>query len=277
MIVPVTSKGGGVGCTTLSVSLALTIKKVFRKKVLLIELTDSQTLSKLLSLDPSQRCIDMLITDIGFSGACNITPEDNIYHYGDSDPRKSIDVLLGTRSQDSTYLYKRVESIKALIQSLDAKYDIILLDIPDGDLLDTLFHLGLVMYPVNVITQEMTLIVDYQQQMKAGSLRGAVIVNILDRGVYPRQDEFLRGFNNNPLFFLSYNPEIRDILNTAAIHHGVIDFTRFTKLHSFYNELKKISALIMRCSNKEEEKEKIKENSEEAGLKKSKSFWLFRR
>lgn len=239
MIISVTSKRGGVGCTTLAITLSLVMSKM-NKSVCLVELNSSQDYSKLLNLN-SSKGIDSLITEIGFNSEyTNI--DDYLYKYD------SLDVLLGTRVDMQRYLYNRSERIKDLLQALDEKYDLVVIDITDEKLYEELRELDVRMYPVHVLEQNMLVAIEYRSDMKKSSLDGLIVVNKLDNDIYPAQKLFSKVFPDTEIVYLPFSNSLRNFNNLTIRNKGSVPLVSLVK-ESFYPEIKNLCSKLITLSD----------------------------
>ena len=240
MIVSVTSKRGGSGCTTLAITLSLVISKM-AKSVCLLELNSSQDYSKLLNLSAT-KSIDSLITEIGFNS--EYTSINNyLYKYD------TLDVLLGTRVDMQRYLYNRSERIKDLLEALDEKYDLVVVDITDDKLYEELKDLNVKMFPVHVLEQNMLVAIEYRKDMNTQSLDGVVVVNKLDNSIYPNQSLFSKVFPDSEIVYLPFANSLRNFNNLTIRNKGAVPLGTLTK-ESFYPEIKNLCSKIINISDK---------------------------
>lgn len=205
MIVSITSKRGGTGCTTLALTSAVCIAKKFNRKTCLVDLRTGNDIARLLTIK-NNYTIDNLITEIGINTEY-INVSDSIYNYN------GLDVLPGTVVRMPMFLYKRTSKIKDLLCYLDSLYDIVVMDIDDGLVYKELKSLGLDIYPVNVIDQNMLSILEYQYDIRKGTINGLIIVNKMDNSIYPSRTEFDKNFNKDRLFYVPESNRIKHLMN----------------------------------------------------------------
>ena len=238
-----TSKRGGSGATTINVITALIAAKQFGKKVCILDLNMKQDYATLFKLD-QRKNIDNLITELGIDDEY-IKLDDYIYPYD------KIGVILGTKLNTQTYLYKRSSKIRDLLTRLNKQYDLVFCDITDGPLYKELVSLGVEFYPINVVEQNMLSMSEYRKVMKDGNLKGAIILNKLDNSVYPDQSVFTKAFPGNKLFLLPYTKNIRNFLNITIRNGGIVPLKDVVKDKPFYMEVQSICKYIANLSDKD--------------------------
>lgn len=234
MIVAVTSKGGGPGCTSVSVILSLCLNATQNQKVCLVDLRNSNDIGRLLGIDTTS-CIDDVITDLGFDNSF-IKLSDVIYEYG------GIGVIPGTAVQLNTYLYKLSTYIKNVILALDKLYDIVILDIKEGLLLSDLKSKGLNIFSVNMLEQNILTIFEYQRDMGQNNLDGLVVVNKYSPEVEPYKDNFIKNFNKKRLFFLPNDYLVKSTLNKINPRKG-LDLRTLSRT-DYYKEITRLADTI---------------------------------
>lgn len=208
MIVAVTSKRGGTGSTSVALILSLCLHKNNKKKVCLVDLKMNNDIGRLVGIK-GRSSIDALITELGFNND-TIQLSDLTYSYS------GISVLTGTIVTAQYYLYKRSKQIKNLLDELDRLYDVVVLDMDDGMLYQDLKDIGMNIFPVHVLEQNMLVIKEYQDAIQSGLLPGYVIVNKLDNAIYPEQSQFLKNFRKDSLYFLPYTKELKSMMNSSG-------------------------------------------------------------
>lgn len=239
----ITSKRGGAGATTINVITSLITAKQFNKSVCIVDLNMKQDYSTLFKLD-QRKNIDNLITELGIDGEY-IKLEDYIYPYD------KIGVVLGTKINNQTYLYKRSSQIKDLLDKLNERYELVFCDISDGLLYSDLISLGVDFYPINIVEQNMLSVSEYRKVMKDGNLKGAIILNKLDNSVYPDQSVFMKAFPGNKLFLLPFAKNIRNFLNITIRNGGVVPLKDVAHEKVFYTEILNICKFIATLSDKD--------------------------
>lgn len=219
MIVGVTSKRGGTGCTTLSLVLSYCLKTDYNRKVCIVDLRDNDDVRKLLDLD-TQACVDNLLTSYDIHSKFTTIEENTVSKIG-------VDVIPGVTVCITNYLLKKSEKIKILLDELDKRYDVVILDILDDELLETLKVIGVVVLPVNVLEQNMLVVEEYQPDMEIGHVSGLIVINKTDNSVWPEEGMFRKYFKKNRIFSLPYSPELKTILNKNGLKLESIIKTKF--------------------------------------------------
>lgn len=233
MIVAITSKGGGPGCTTVAFFLSQILGRDENMSICLVDLKNQNDIARLLNLKNDTTIDDAIgIYQMEHS---YFTLDKCIYKYG------NISVMPGSSVMMDTYLYKFSTAVKKLIEDLDKKFDIVLLDVREGLLFSDLEAKGLNMLKVNVLEQNILTIFEYQVEIRKGSLEGLVVISKFDDHVLPHKETFMKNFDKSSLFFLPYSPSIKSLMNSTnskGIHLKDIEKTMFFK------ELLKLSKVI---------------------------------
>lgn len=245
MIVAITSKGGNAGCTTITVISALTLTRLHGKRVCIIDLKNKQSFAKMLKLDSGKR-LDYLITDLSF-GDQGFGLKDNIQHFGSSDPRKCVDVILGSIVPYENHLLKCVNNLKLLLKQLNTMYDFVILDVPDNNLLPSLKTIDEPFFTVNVLNQNMLLVKDYQELARSGKLKDLVVANAIEDNIFPQKSLFISTFGKNTCF-LPRVRQVRHIMNSAIRDDGSLDFKEIRKLPSYFSEIDRICKILIAAS-----------------------------
>lgn len=242
MIVSITSKRGGTGCTTLALTAAVCMTKKFSRKTCLVDLKTGNDIARLLTVK-NNYTIDNLITEIGINTEY-INVSDSIYNYN------GLDVLPGTVVRMPMFLYKRTSKIKDLLSYLDSMYDLVILDIDDGLVYKELKSLGLDTYPVNVIDQNMLSVLEYQYDIRKGTIKGLIVVNKMDNSVYPSRTEFDKNFNKDRLFYVPESNRIKHLMNrvmTDGFNLKQMSSTEYFK--SVFEICRTIDGVFMKIQN----------------------------
>lgn len=218
MIAAITSKRGGVGCTTIGLLVSLYLSKYLGKSVCIVDLKNTNDVARLLHIN-TEASIDNLITDLGIDNDI-VSVEDNICDYD------KISVIPGTTVPLITYLYKKSTNIKELLKRLDESYDIVIIDVKDDLLYEDLKAKGLNLLQINVLEQNMLVISEYQEVMQSGYLDGLIVVNKLDNSVIPEKNKFLKNFDKNNIYFLENNNLIKNVMN-SSLNLAEISKTQF--------------------------------------------------
>lgn len=241
MIIPVISKRGGSGCTTLSITISLKLAKHYNKKVCLVELRNTRDISKILNLSHS-KCIDNLITELGFNDY--LTIEDNVNKYD------SIDIILGTKVSTESYLYKRSSRVRELLLELDRRYDIVIMDIRAGSLYVELEEFGIPMIPIHVLEHGMVSVLEYQNDFNEGSLKGFICINKFNENLFPPQDTYLQFINKPKSLFLYDSFKVKNALNNCIVKKGAFPLREVLSVPSFNHELTNLCDKIISSSKK---------------------------
>ncbi|MNM46031.1 CobQ/CobB/MinD/ParA nucleotide binding domain protein [compost metagenome] len=237
MIAAVTSKRGGTGSTTIAVLSSICLSKGFKRKVCLVDLQYNSDIYKILGVKRNQG-IDGLITSLGFDNK-DVKLEEHITNYD------GLDVIQGTRVTLSTYLYKRSHNIKLLLDKLEDLYDVVILDMPDGELYEELLENGSSIFPLNVMEQNMLVVLEYQEEMRNGLLPGLVIVNKLDNTIFPEKNLFEKNFLKKSLYFLPYSDKVKNLLNLhTSGNAGKGIKLKNISTTGFYNGINQISSTL---------------------------------
>lgn len=243
MLVSVTSKKGGTGATTVALTLATLISKT-NLKCCVVDLKSSQDYAKILNLDPSSN-LDHLITELGINNEF-IKVSDNIHKYG------SMDVLLGTVVELNGYLFKKAMRLKELFEYLEDSYDIVLIDMKEDRLSTKLNNLGLTIYPIHVMDQNLLVTSLYQDEMKK-ELHGALVINKVNDSIYPDRKVFQSIYSNKDIFFLPYSNNVGGFLN-ETIRNGNLATKLLAKDQVFITEIKKLLNLVLKVNKEYNEK-----------------------
>jgi cellulose biosynthesis protein BcsQ len=247
MIAAVTSKRGGTGSTTIAVLSSICLNKSFKKKVCLVDLQYNSDIYKILGVKRNQG-IDGLITSLGFDNK-DVKLEEHITNYD------GLDVIQGTRVTLSTYLYKRSHNIKLLLDRLEDLYDVVILDMPDGELYEELTENGARIFPLNVMEQNMLVVLEYQEEMRNGVIPGLVIVNKLDNTIFPEKNLFEKNFLKKSLYFLPYSDKVKNLLNLhTSGNAGKGIKIKNISTTGFYNGINEISKTLNQEINFEKSK-----------------------
>ena len=212
MITAVTCRKGGSGVTTLTLSLA-TIIKSKQIKTVIVDLKNQQDYSKILNIK-NKRCIDYLITGLGFNNSSGIELSDGIYDYN------GIDVIQGTKTALQGYLYRHVNEVANLLEYLEEVYDLVIIDVKDDQLLDKLIDVGVNIFKIHVLDQNMLLTSLYQDVMEDSNLQGFLVVNKMDKRVYPPAKVYKEVFKGKKITFLPNSPNVAGIINETIRNKG---------------------------------------------------------
>lgn len=212
MITAVTCRKGGSGVTTLTLSLATVIKSK-KIKTVIVDLKNQQDYSKILNIK-NRRCIDYLITGLGFNNSTGIELSDGIYDYN------GIDVIQGTKTALQGYLYRHVNEVANLLEYLEETYDLVIIDVKDDQLLDKLVDVGVNIFKIHVLDQNMLLTSLYQDVMEDSNLQGILVVNKMDKRVYPPAKVYKEVFKGKKITFLPYSPNVAGIINETIRNKG---------------------------------------------------------
>lgn len=219
MIVAITSKGGGAGCSTISLVSTIILSKHFNRKCCLVDLRDNNDLVKLIKIR-TQASINNLISDFGINNKFTTLEENTVEYNG-------IDVIPGVTTPVRNYLLKKTTKIKELLQELEKRYDVVVVDISDSELYQTLLSIDLKILPVNVLEQNVLLISKYKEEMSSGFLKGIVVINKLDNKVWPYDSLFKKAFSKDRIFLLPYSPDLRSSVNREGVRLDKISSTEF--------------------------------------------------
>lgn len=231
MIYSATSRRGGTGRTAVAALTSVNLAMHQGKSVCLIDLSQRADIGKILNVDRNH-CVDSLISVLGFDNNF-VDMENCIIDFN------GLDIILGTKVDLPKYLYKRASKIKALLEELDKRYDIVIADV-DYDVHEELVYLDTKLVPIHVLTQNMLVIEQYQDDIRNCTLDGYVIVNSLDSSVLPDKDLFTKNLDTSRLFFLDRSPELMTELNKNKFNLNQITKT------SFYRSLEGICLEISR-------------------------------
>ena len=243
MIVAVTSRRGGTGCSTISLVMSSILKSHLEQRVCLVDLKDNNDTTKLIRVDTSAS-INNLISDFGLNNRFT-TMEENLINYN------GISILPGVKSPIRNYLLKKTTRIKELLLQLEKDFDVVVVDVEDGELYRTLLSAEVNMLAINVLEQNSLVMCEYQEEMASGFLQGVMILNKVDARVWPYESLFRKAFSKDRIFLLPYSAELKSTIN----HYGVkLDLISNTK---FFEELMEVCKFI---------KDKTKDYNEKLGL-----------
>lgn len=218
MITAVTSKRGGTGCTSVALVYALLLSKRDRK-VCVVDLRTSNDIVKLLKINTSAS-VDNLLSEFGvhnkFSGL-----EENILSQG------GLDVIPGSVVPMRNYLLTKASRLKDLLLILEGRYNDVILDIEDGDLLEVLSREEeLHFLNINVIDQNMLVISEYQSFMNNNNLQGLLLVNKMDDDIFPQKRLFTEQFPKGKVFFIPSSKKFRDSINREGLNLKSVSNTK---------------------------------------------------
>lgn len=217
MITVVTSKRGGTGCTSLALVYSILLSKQ-KRKVCMVDLKSNNDIVKLLKIKTNSS-IDNLLSEFGvhnkFSGL-----EDNICTQG------GLDVIPGSVVNMKNYLLTKASKIKDLLLILEGRYDDVILDLEDGDLLEVLSREDeLNFLKINVIDQNMLTILEYQQLMDSPNFDGFLIVNKMEGNIFPQKRLFTEKFQKGKLFFIPVSSQFKNNVNREGITPSSVNNT----------------------------------------------------
>lgn len=217
MITVVTSKRGGTGCTSLALVYSILLSKQ-KRKVCMVDLKSNNDIVKLLKIKTNSS-IDNLLSEFGvhnkFSGL-----EDNICTQG------GLDVIPGSVVNMKNYLLTKASKIKDLLLILEGRYDDVILDLEDGDLLEVLSREDeLNFLKINVIDQNMLTILEYQQLMDSPNFDGFLIVNKMEGNIFPQKRLFTEKFQKGKLFFVPVSSQFKNNVNREGVTPSSVNNT----------------------------------------------------
>lgn len=217
MITVVTSKRGGTGCTSLALVYSILLSKQ-KRKVCMVDLKSNNDIVKLLKIKTNSS-IDNLLSEFGvhnkFSGL-----EDNICTQG------GLDVIPGSVVNMKNYLLTKASKIKDLLLILEGRYDDVILDLEDGDLLEVLSREDeLNFLKINVIDQNMLTILEYQQLMDSPNFDGFLIVNKMEGNIFPQKRLFTEKFQKGKLFFIPVSSQFKNNVNREGVTPSSVNNT----------------------------------------------------
>lgn len=217
MITVVTSKRGGTGCTSLALVYSILLSKQ-KRKVCMVDLKSNNDIVKLLKIKTNSS-IDNLLSEFGvhnkFSGL-----EDNICTQG------GLDVIPGSVVNMKNYLLTKASKIKDLLLILEGRYDDVILDLEDGDLLEVLSREDeLNFLKINIIDQNMLTILEYQQLMDSPNFDGFLIVNKMEGNIFPQKRLFTEKFQKGKLFFIPVSSQFKNNVNREGITPSSVNNT----------------------------------------------------
>lgn len=219
MLTAVSSKREGPGCTTLSLVLAYSLSRQFNRKVCLVDLRNNNDVKKILQLE-TFACVDNLLSQYGVNSKLTTLEENTVEHNG-------VSVIPGVTSRLSNYLDRKSKEIKKLLEELDKLYDVVIIDITDGDLLEALLDLGTDIEKISILEQNRLVIEEYQKEMRDDSMRGLMIVNKVDERVWPKEQMFRKHFKDLSIFTLPYSDTLKTTINRNGLKFSEIMKTRF--------------------------------------------------
>ena len=219
MIVAVTSKRGGTGGTSLSLVMSYLLNKEFNRKVCLVDLRDNNDIKKLLQLN-TQACVDNLLSEFGINNRFTTIEENIVEHNG-------VSVIPGVTTLITNYLLKKSTKIKELLIELNSRFDVVIVDVLDDELLEILVEIGVDILPINVLDQNRLVVEEYQKDMRVGFVKGIMVINRVDNRVWPQESMFKKHFSNNTLFVLPFSDRLKSTMNKDGLNLVEIGKTEF--------------------------------------------------
>ena len=219
MIIAVTSKRGGTGGTTLSLAMSYCLYNHYHRNCCVVDLRNNNDIKKLLQLN-TNACVDNLLSEFGVNSKFTTVEENTVKFNG-------INIIPGVYTVITNYLLKKVNKLKELLIELNNRYDVVILDILDDELLETLVDIGVDILPVNVLDQNRLVIEEYQKDITSGFLKGIMVVNQINESVWPQEKLFRHFFKANTLFILPFSDKLKSTMNMDGIKWSDIVKTEF--------------------------------------------------
>lgn len=246
MIAAVTCRKGGSGVTTLTLSIASYLREK-NVKTVIVDLKNQCDYRTILSIKNCQP-IDYLITGLGFNNSNGINIEEGIYHCN------GIDFIQGTKVTIQGYLYRHVNELSDLLSYLEETYDLVLLDMKHDQLLDKLVDLGIRIFPIHVLDQNMLLTTLYLDVMKDTNLNGMLVVNKMDKRVYPPSKVYKEVFRGKEITFLPYSPVVAGLINETIRNNGQFPVKLMNSEPNYSQQVDKLTDKLIEINSAYNEK-----------------------
>lgn len=219
MIIAVTSKRGGTGGTTLSLAMSYCLFNHYHRNCCVVDLRNNNDVKKLLQLN-TNACVDNLLSEFGANSRFTTIEENTVKVNG-------VNIIPGVFTVITNYLLKKVDKIKELLVELNNRYDVVILDILDDELLETLTDIGVDILPVNILDQNRLVVEEYQKDIASGFLKGIMVINQIDERVWPQEKLFKQFFKSNTLFVLPFSDKVKSVMNRDGLKWADIVKTEF--------------------------------------------------
>lgn len=209
MIYAITSRKGGCGRSTISLMLAMMMANDYENNCLLIDLSPRGDLHSLVKVDKTIASIDGVLSAKTL-GLADFNVDNNIVNY------KGLNMIPGTNFNMANLLENRYMDVKAVLDYLNPQFNSIILDIDFG-LYQNLVNLGMEIFPVFVLEQDMLNIQEYKQEIKDSLFSGIYLINKYKEFVFPEFSFFERNFDSSNLVVVEEDQALISILNRREI------------------------------------------------------------
>lgn len=220
MFYAITSKRKGCGRSTLALLSSMMVYNKTQGSTLLVDLSSNNDFCSLLNIKTTAS-IDNVISAIALDSG-DIDLENNVVHTG------SFYLLPGTAVKQPRYLEKRCNDIVKLLQSVETKFNSIILDV-DYSLYGDLVDCGLDIVPIHVLEQNMLNIAGYHRDIQSQLFEGYYVVNRFEKAVFPSFDLFQKNFQKKSLIFVDSDSSLKTSLNRKSIDVPMIKGSKVYK------------------------------------------------